>query len=66
MTKKEICKKNREAAVARMQESAEYKEAQELIAECNEAYERGDHEASKKAYYKAERLLKEARKHLRA
>lgn len=66
MTKKELIKMNKQAAYARMQESPEYKEAQRMIDICNEAGERGDHKESSRAHYRSEKLLREARKHLRA
>lgn len=66
MTKKEMIKLNKQRAQERMQATDEYKEAQMLIEECNEAGERGDRKASSKAYYRAEQMLREARRALRA
>ena len=68
MTKKELCKLNRQKAIARMQASKEYqeylKETEKFNAGCEE---NGFHHLeTNRHYWKAQRLKKQARQHLRA
>lgn len=68
MNKKEICKANRQKAIERMQASPEYKEAQIEIEKYNAGVEANgwNHLETNRHYWNAKKLLKQARKYLRA
>lgn len=61
MTKKELCKKNRQAALDRLHSTEQWKESERLEEEHERLYKEGRKDEANKLYWKIHRLRKEAR-----